>query len=959
METALKGKYSRDSETSVMLDMIVEGISLDAMCVYGSSLGEPIETFREILVNSKNCGKAMSTMASIEKSIMKNMAAVAERYEKIEYTSRSNQKMAYLNIIYMNHLDLTWRRARYSAISDSGFSITPYSELQERQIDAGLDFIRQGGAYDIEQSISLKEYIERNPDALDEIREYMKNGSLYVLGGGSAVIDYNLPDGESIIRNHLYSRLWLQKEFGVKPVLAACPDTFGLSAGLPGLFRQLGYKGILHYHRVFRQNKPYFRGLSGDVIALDSGKALQQALWIGTDFKNRVCGLCHGGGCSACGGSGLELRHTPGKAEELRRLDAGIKAAVQKFGDASIWFAAEEATIPDGAVGVLRSMAEKHHLTPRFLSAEDLACEYSRDLLDGADTADENDIDPRCEGNPVAAGCYTSRIRLKQENRKIESLLRSAEHLSVAASICTGLRYPAKTLAGLWEKLAFFQFHDALPGSHSDKASEELLETGRALKASARRLIDQAIKALSADVSAQPGEDDTFILINPLEFPVNCVPLTGVIKADKVPTGGYVFSPDGKRLPITKIVRSEGNPDDRRYAVSFYGDLPALGYALFRFVPDTDNFQGNNFPGNEVVCQGGEVMENEYLRVTFTDHSIAEIYDKQSGKSIACEGTFSPVLSDDAGHLWGRDGSIQYRERADRGDYFEYMVPSVMSRQVFLCRKDGIDRARIEVRYERKEHKIHHLSWVCELTLPKHAKELHVHIHTEFDAKDIRLSTQICLPEPPKDGQLDYEIPLGVVRRGAVCSWDEQLGFADEWPALRYVTARLDGVSVTLCNSGTPGHAIDGNVIRVSLLRHPTELCCGYGIEKASMAEENEYDFTLSAAAPTVYEAYCCGMVLNTEFPAYKAVCPQSALQGSFLSVPTGLPLLALKGAEDGDGYILRYLGAEETTTFSFSAPVAAASILEEKAGESVSTAEILPFTITTFHTDGEALKKR
>jgi len=79
--------------------------------------------------------------------------------------------MSTLNVIYLNHLDLTWRRPRYHSGNADGFLLTPYSELQERQVDAGLDFIRGGGNYDIEQTITLREYLERNPDAKEEISD--------------------------------------------------------------------------------------------------------------------------------------------------------------------------------------------------------------------------------------------------------------------------------------------------------------------------------------------------------------------------------------------------------------------------------------------------------------------------------------------------------------------------------------------------------------------------------------------------------------------------------------------------------------------------------------------------------------------------------------------------------------------------------------------------------------------
>ncbi len=83
-ETALKGKYSRDDETSQMLDLIVDGIYLDIAYIYGQNLGTPIDMIRGILANSAACGKAISTLAAKEKSILKQMDQILEKYSDIE-----------------------------------------------------------------------------------------------------------------------------------------------------------------------------------------------------------------------------------------------------------------------------------------------------------------------------------------------------------------------------------------------------------------------------------------------------------------------------------------------------------------------------------------------------------------------------------------------------------------------------------------------------------------------------------------------------------------------------------------------------------------------------------------------------------------------------------------------------------------------------------------------------------
>ena len=82
-ETAIKTKYSRDSESSRMLDLIVSGIYLDFSYIFGQSLNAPITTVRQILADSTNCENAASTLAKIGKAENKAAEKVVEKYMKL------------------------------------------------------------------------------------------------------------------------------------------------------------------------------------------------------------------------------------------------------------------------------------------------------------------------------------------------------------------------------------------------------------------------------------------------------------------------------------------------------------------------------------------------------------------------------------------------------------------------------------------------------------------------------------------------------------------------------------------------------------------------------------------------------------------------------------------------------------------------------------------------------------
>ena len=86
-ETAIKVKYSRDSETAKMLDMVVSGIYLDFSYIFGQSLvttGTPIDIVRKLLSGSTECENAASALAKVEKASNSNANRIMKQYMKLK-----------------------------------------------------------------------------------------------------------------------------------------------------------------------------------------------------------------------------------------------------------------------------------------------------------------------------------------------------------------------------------------------------------------------------------------------------------------------------------------------------------------------------------------------------------------------------------------------------------------------------------------------------------------------------------------------------------------------------------------------------------------------------------------------------------------------------------------------------------------------------------------------------------
>ena len=457
--------------------------------------------------------------------------------------------MRKLYLVYKHHMDLTWRRPRYKYGHYHGYAIAPYMDVQEVEIESGLEFIRQGGCYDLEQTQSLREYLERNPDMYEDIRRWVMDGKLNILGCGESVIDTNLPTGEVIVRNYLYSLRWLKEEFGVRPELADFPDTFGLSGGLPTLLTQIGFRGLSKYDRALRDAKSFWKGISGDVIplatscnhiAMKNAQAWFIDYWFSFGYK-KACDLCKGEGCPACQYNGYLIEPEINTEEHAKTL---VKLATDKCTDpnedALLVLCTEEGVTSDKTFGLLKKAAEEEGFALTPIGWEAFLKMDRAEVLERYEKGDipEEEIDPRQEGNPVFSGCYFSRIKLKQMLRKCESVLTTCERFAVVGDKEFGLPYPTKTIERLWRQLEFLYFHDAAPASHSDDAYDELMDIAAQLCVKANRITNKVITAITRQNAAETEDECTFVVFNPLEFPVENVRLEGVLSVKASAEGG-------------------------------------------------------------------------------------------------------------------------------------------------------------------------------------------------------------------------------------------------------------------------------------------------------------------------------------------------------------------------------------------------------------------------------------
>ena len=868
--------------------------------------------------------------------------------------------MKQLYLIAKNHMDPSWLRCFTDHFREpgSGKVVRPYSDLEELQILEYMDFAEQYGVkYQIEQSCVVKKFLERNPDQRERFAALVKKGLLELAGGGEAVIDYNLTSGESWARNHLYSRAYYEKEFQHAPRYAITPDIFGLPAQLPQFFRSLGYDADILFDRVFKDGKPYWRGLDGTLIVLDDRwlNPPEPALRTADCVKLPCCPACRGEGCECCEGTGLDRSYNmtrPDKrilqgayygnrsAEDL--IDELLRTDKEEY---FVLITTEEPPVGDCLFGQLKEAGAKRGVNVNYVSFEenhDLWCRGYVDRLRRGEVT-EDEIDPRPEGNPASTGDCSSRIGIKKANRELEQLLYEAENLAVLARLAGGWDanavprrdYPAEKLELLWNKMAFIQFHDCVTGTHCDAAYAELERYIREVRRGGEEIYQSAARELLRGKGIDaPAGYRAAVFFNPTEQTVRYPRL--LLRGPVGTKTARVYDADRRPLAAFDTEATDAMADAYVRA-TVKADVPPFSCRVFLWQPETT--EETTAPQTETV------IENESYRVTAENGRITGIYDKKAGRPLVADGGLT--LTEDNGSPWGRDcpegeSTLLYADRtaAERGAGFARLT----------LRGSFADAAR----------EIDKLDWRMTVTL--YDGEPLIRFQTELDWQGERTRIYASFtPAFAHDGDILCEVPFGTIRRGSaedVCC----LGWCDDWPSLGFAGVTGEGMNLALLKGGLPGTSVRNGALRVALLRAMRDgspFAPNYagtndrGLHTAAFAlASSQGDFADGGFSARAAAFNFRG---HTECPEPRAGEPvDEAVRLPFLvDLPEGLRLSALKWAQDGSGPAVRFwesAGRPVTLTLPEGVALLRCDTLERPtADEAVTQYAFRPFEIATF----------
>ncbi len=419
------------------------------------------------------------------------LAALRQRTQRVFRDFPAETWQPLIHALGHSHLDLVWLWPESATERKGVHTMATQLRLMERYPEFRFT----------QSQPALYRALERQaPGQFNEIRRHIANGRWEVLGGFEVEPDNNLPCGEALARSLVHGQAKIAELTGKPSTICWLPDVFGYAACLPQILKlggvtaffttKLSWSAITHF--------PY-----------------TTFVWKGNDGSVVDAHLMPGGyNGTAEAASNNDL------VREHDQVDVH-PAMIAPIG------------YGDGGGGPNEPMCERIRRAASLAGAA--RHEWSSGARFFAEVAAVRDQLPVYQGElylEYHRGTYTTQSDFKALYRGLERALQLHE----AARVITG----GGGLDGeSWRRLAFAQFHDAIPGSSIGKVYEQLNAELRQRGA--------AELAAAVALFGQPGTNGSATVVNPLPLArTTVVAIPGIHPGLSVDGRPAAVQPDGQ-----------------------------------------------------------------------------------------------------------------------------------------------------------------------------------------------------------------------------------------------------------------------------------------------------------------------------------------------------------------------------------------------------------------------------
>lgn len=428
----------------------------------------------------------------------------------------------------------------------------------------------------------LKPYWDMHPEDRDDLRRFIAEGRVEIMGGAYNEPNTNLTSAETTIRNFVHGMGFQRDILGADPRTAWQLDVFGHDPQFPGMAADAGLTSSSWARGPHHQWGPVAGG--GDPERMQFSSEFE---WIAPSGRGL---LTHYMPAHYSAGWWMDSSATLAEAEQATyELFATLKTVALTRN--VLLPVGTDYTPPNKWVTDIHRDWNARFTWPRFVSA--LPREFFAAVRDELSELGIAASPQTRDMNPIYTGCHVSYIDTKQANRAAEDAVLDAERFAVFAGLLGGATYPQAALAKAWVQLAYGAHHDAITGSESDQVYLDLLTGWRDAWDLGTMARDNALKLLSSAVDAP------VVVWNPLAHKRTDVVTARLSRP--LGSGVRVFDHDGAELPAH--VEHGGR------SVSWLArDVPSVGWQSYRVAAAEAVEAWEPVDGNDIA--------NEYYRLT-------------------------------------------------------------------------------------------------------------------------------------------------------------------------------------------------------------------------------------------------------------------------------------------------------------------------------------------------------
>ena len=776
------------------------------------------------------------------------------------------------------HIDVAWL-----------WTLTQTRRKAGRTFHTALRLMEQFPDYHYTQSQpQLYDFVRQDYPALFEgIKARVAEGRWELIGGMWVEADCNLSGAESLARQFLLGRTFFSEHFGAQtdaPVLWL-PDVFGYAWNLPQLIKQAGMDyfftikiGWNQYNRL-PYDSFWWQGLDGTKVLTHFSTTPEP----GSMFVSTYNAMAT-----------PEANLGTWKNFQQKELQQELLMA---FG------------YGDGGGGPTREMLENIREMADFPAAPQMRQGHAGDFFRRLEETSGERL-PTWNGElylEYHRGTYTTQSRNKRANRQSEFLLHDAEFLAtLALTVAPDYVYPAERLHDAWRLVCLNQFHDIIPGSSIGPVYVDSL----AQYADIRRIAETVKQAALAAITATTAAD--LLVFNPTSFTQ-----TGLaFWPAQLPAEQHLTTADHKPVPM------QATPEGTLLEVNA---LPPFSMQALRRV--NGHAPAASGVGNRIGLNPA-FLENNDLYMEFNEAGdITRIFDKTHGREVLPVGALANqfmAFEDRPKQFDAWDIDIFYNDKC------WLSAPAT----VITIVENGPLRVALEIK-----RRILHSDYTQRISLAHNRPQ--IQFETAIDWRERHVLLKAAFPVAVFSPTATYEIQWGNVERPTHrnTSWDWA---RFETCAHKWVDLSEGDYGVSLLNDCKYGHDIRDNVMRISLLRSPTE--------PDPEADQGLQQFTYSLlphagrwGQDTLAAAYQLNdpLLVSARHDGQNAASAAEVNGQPFITANrANIVIETIKRAEDGQGVIVRFYEAqrqrgEVTLTASF--PIARAEIvnlLEAKQAE-------------------------